>query len=77
MVDGHLAGPVRRQRPLHDRRHHGARDGQFRHPDQPHGPRSLQPSAALARDRFGAPERSRLIGMECSFAWQTDEWTWS
>jgi glutathione S-transferase len=55
------APPVRRQRPLHDRRHHGARDGQFRHPDQPRDTRRLQPSAALARDRFGAPERRRLI----------------
>jgi hypothetical protein len=53
--------PVRRQRPLHDRRHHGARDGQFRRPDQPRDTRMLQPSAALARDRFGAPECRRLI----------------
>jgi hypothetical protein len=55
--------PVRRQRPLHDRRHHGPRDGQFRRSDQPRDPRRLQPSATLARDRFSAPERRRLIGV--------------
>ena len=63
MLDRHLAG---RQRPLHDRRHHGARDGQFRRPDQTRGPRRVQPSAALARDRFGAPECRRLIAGSAS-----------
>jgi glutathione S-transferase len=40
--------PIRRERPLHDRRHHGARDGQFRRPNQPRDTPRLQPSAALA-----------------------------
>jgi glutathione S-transferase len=62
MLDRHLAG---RRFVASDRYtiadHHGARDGQLRLSDQPRDPGRLQPSAALARDRFGAPERRRLI----------------
>src|SRR6516225_3120488 len=53
--------PVRRQRALHNRRHLGARDGQLRLSDQSRDPGRLQPSATLARERFGASERRRLI----------------
>ena len=47
-----MRGPCRR--PL-------SGDGQFRRPDQLRDTRRLQPSAALARDRFGTPERRCLI----------------
>jgi len=66
MLDRQLGAGVRRQRPLHDRRRHGARDGQFRRSDQPRDPRRLQPSAALARDGFGAAERRRMIAGSAS-----------
>lgn len=51
---------IRRRAALHHRRHHHPRDGGFREMGEVGGSGELYPSAPLARDSGGAPQRQRV-----------------